>query len=162
MNTTKRKDNLRLYGCLRPKAAFDIYARCAISACMTGPGDASTAMEIRDQALRVWRAVPRTDKVKWDHLFEIRHSNVDIFKKGHELLKLQGMLAKLKPDYNTASKLSTIKHPSINHSMSNSMTSAKFIPHLVSNKGIIKLMRMLRMFILTDQAGSRSQCSSRF
>lgn len=58
---------------------------------MIGPGDASTAMEIRDQALRVWRAVPRSNKVEWDRLFEIRHSNVDIFKKGHELLKIQGV-----------------------------------------------------------------------
>jgi hypothetical protein len=113
VNTSSRKDNVLLYGCRRPKAAFDIYARCAISACMVGPGDESTAMDIRDQAHRIWRGVPRPDKVQWDHLFEARHSNVDIFKKGHELLKKQGMLARLKPDYNTTPKVPTIKQPHI-------------------------------------------------
>jgi len=94
-------------------------------------------MDIRDQALRVWRAVPRSDKVKWDHLFEIRHSNVDIFKKGHELLKGQGMLAKLKPDYNTAPKPSTTQQPCIDDSTSNLMTSAQPVPNQTSNKGMV-------------------------
>jgi len=136
VNTTKRKDNLRLYGCRRPKAAFDIYARCAISECMVGPGDASTAMEIGDQALCVWRSVPRSDKVEWDRLFEIRHSNIDIFEKGHGLLKSQDMLAKLKPDYDTTPKLSTIKQPRINQSTPKSMSSIQNIPAQVSSKSI--------------------------
>lgn len=93
-------------------------------------------MEIRDQALRVWRAVPRSNKVEWDRLFEIRHSNVDIFKKGHELLKIQGMLAKLKPDYNTAPKLSTVKQPRLDRSTPKSMELLQQVPNQVASKSI--------------------------
>lgn len=93
-------------------------------------------MDIRDQALRVWRAVPRSNKVEWDRLFEIRHSNVDIFKKGHELLKVQGMLAKLKPDYNTTPKLSTVKQPRLDRSTPKSVEVAQHFPNQVASKSI--------------------------
>lgn len=93
-------------------------------------------MEIRDQALRVWRAVRRSDKVEWDRLFEIRHSNVDIFKKGHALLKSQGMLAKLKPDYNTTPKGPTLKQPRSNQSTAKMIGPAQHISDQVASKSI--------------------------
>lgn len=85
---------------------------------MVGPGDESTAMDIRDQAHRIWRAVPRYNKVEWDHLFDLRHSDLDIFKKGHDLLRTQGMLARLKPDHlkpdhQVVTDASTSKHEDI-------------------------------------------------
>jgi hypothetical protein len=136
VDTSNRKDNLRIYGCRRPKASFDVYARCAISACMIGPGDESTAMDIRDQAHRIWRSVPRSGKVEWDLLFDMRHSNVDIFKRGHELLKTQGVLAKLKPDYMTATKPLTIKQSRIDPLTPKLLTSTQTVPNQVTSKSI--------------------------
>lgn len=119
---------------------------------MSGPGDANTAMDIRDQALRVWRAVPRSDKVEWDHLFEIRHSNVDIFKKGHELLKGQGMLARLKPDYNTAPKLPAIEQPRIDQSTPKLMSSVQHVPNQVASTSKASSLRF-ETYVLTDCSG---------
>lgn len=104
---------------------------------MVGPGDASTAMEIRDQALGVWRGVRRSDKVEWDRLFDIRHSNVDIFKKGNELLKAQGMLAKLKPDYNTSPKRATVRQPRTDQSTPKSINPVQHVADQVANKSIV-------------------------
>jgi hypothetical protein len=109
VNTSNRNENLRLYGCRQPRTAFDIYARCAISACTVGPGDESTAMDIREQAHRIWRDASRCDKVKWDELFENRHMDANVFKKGHGLLETQGLLAKLRPRYQMVAGPSTAK-----------------------------------------------------
>lgn len=58
MNTSSRKSDLRLYGCRRPKGGFDVFARCAIIACMAAPGDDGIAMDIRAHAQRIWYSVP--------------------------------------------------------------------------------------------------------
>lgn len=109
-------------------------------------------MDIRDQALRVWRAVPRSDKVEWDRLFEIRHSNVDIFKKGHGLLRGQGRLAKLKPDYNTTPNLSAIKQPLIGLSTPKLMSSIQHVPNQVASTSKASSLPFAT-YVLTDCSG---------
>jgi hypothetical protein len=126
---------------------------------MVGPGDESTAMDIRDQAHRIWRGVPRSGKVEWDLLFDMRHSNVDIFKRGHELLKTQGVLAKLKPDYMTATKPLTIKQSRIDPQTPKVLTSTQNVPSQVTSKSIVCSV-IHPMFVLTDQIESRQRHSS--
>ena len=66
-------------------------------------------MDIREQAHRIWRGAPRCDKVKWDELFENRHLDATVFKKGHVLLETQGLLAKLRPSYQIVAGPSTAR-----------------------------------------------------
>lgn len=89
-------NNVRLYGAQQNGKSFDVFARCAISACMPGPGDDVTAVMILDQARLLWRSVSFRDKSEWDCLFAVRHTDPNVFKRGHGLLETQGLLARLR------------------------------------------------------------------
>jgi hypothetical protein len=88
-----------LYGTRKSNGTpFDMFARCAISALMPAPGNISTAMQIREQSLRLWRRVSATDKEDWKILNEARVSDPGVYKKGGRLLETQGHLARRKPN----------------------------------------------------------------
>lgn len=86
----------RLYGTRQLNGKpFDVYARSAISACMPPPGDDLTAMKVRGEALRLWRRVSKDQKKVWRALYEARHSDPRVYRKGLRLLETQGLLAEL-------------------------------------------------------------------
>jgi len=63
---------------------------------MPAPGSEAIASVIRQRATLIWRPYSHCEKAKWEALYKARHTDPDIFKKGNELLKSQGLLAKLK------------------------------------------------------------------
>lgn len=62
---------------------------------MPAPGSEVIASVIRQRAMLIWRPYSHREKAKWEVLYQTRHTDPDIFKKGNELLKSQGLLAKL-------------------------------------------------------------------
>ena len=62
---------------------------------MPPPGDDLTAMKVRGEALRLWRRVSKDQKKVWRALYEARHSDPRVYRKGLRLLETQGLLAEL-------------------------------------------------------------------
>jgi hypothetical protein len=61
----KSLPNVRLYGTSRPKTAFDIFARCTISAWAIVPGPDDDSIKIREHAKVKWLKVPVEQKIAW-------------------------------------------------------------------------------------------------
>jgi hypothetical protein len=94
----KAATNMRLYGTRCPKAAFDIFARCTISAWAAAPHPDDTPTEIRQYALLRWRKVPWEQKSVWQKLFEDRHDPaINVYYTGRRLLLSQDLLKVMVP-----------------------------------------------------------------
>ena len=100
-HTTKSKDNLRVYGTLRPKAPFDIFARCVISAWALAPEQADEPFKIRAHARSKWKKVVvrhTEQRAGWQKLYEARHKpGIDVSALGHRLFLFQNLLQHVIP-----------------------------------------------------------------
>lgn len=95
----KSTTNMRLYGTRCPKAAFDVFARCTISAWAAAPHPDDTSIKIREYALLRWRKVPWEQKSVWQKLHEDRHDPaVDVDYTGRRLLLTQDLLRVMVPE----------------------------------------------------------------
>lgn len=95
----KSATNLRVYGTICPKAAFDIFARCTISAWAAAPHPDDTATKIREYAKIRWRKVPWEQKSAWQKLFEDRYDPAtDLSYTGRRLLLSQDLLKGVVPE----------------------------------------------------------------
>ena len=54
----KATTNMQIYGIRCPEAAFDVFAKCVISAWAAAPHPDDTSTKIREYALLRWRKVP--------------------------------------------------------------------------------------------------------
>lgn len=63
---------------------------------MSAPGSEAIAIKIRKRAMLIWRPCSHREKAEWELLYQNRHTDPDIFQKGNELIRSQGLLAKLK------------------------------------------------------------------
>lgn len=90
---------MRIYGTRCPKAAFDIFARCTISAWAAATHPDDTSIKIREYALLRWRKVPWEQKSVWQKLHEDRHDPaVDVDHTGRRLLLSQDLLKVMVPE----------------------------------------------------------------
>jgi hypothetical protein len=94
----KAATNMRIYGTRQPKTAFDILARCTISAWAAAPHPDDTSTKVREYALLRWRKVPWDQKSVWQKLHEDRHDlATDVAYTGRCLLLSQDLLKAMVP-----------------------------------------------------------------
>lgn len=110
--TQRSLDNLLLYGTLKAKTAFDIFARCAITACANGLGDEKSSVDIRGSAHNVWRRLTHKDKSPWEELFKVRRTDAAVFDKGQKLLESQGLISRIATERARADAASSPTRPS--------------------------------------------------
>lgn len=99
-NTTKSTNNLRVYGTQRPKAPFDIFARCVISAWALAPKPGDEPVKIRAYARSDWPKVGRysEQRAEWQKLYEARHTpDIDVPTLGHRMFLSQSLLQHVIP-----------------------------------------------------------------
>lgn len=99
-NTTKSTNNLRVYGTRRPKAPFDIFARCVISAWALAPKLEDDSVKIRTYARTKWPKLGRysEQRMEWQKLYEARHEpDIDVPALGHQLFVSQALLQHVVP-----------------------------------------------------------------
>jgi hypothetical protein len=90
---------MRIYGTRQPKTAFDILARCTISAWAAAPHPDDTSTKIREYALLRWRKVPWDQKSVWQKLHEDRHDPAtDVAYIGRCLLLSQDLSRAMVPE----------------------------------------------------------------
>lgn len=103
--------NVEQYGTAMVKKAFDIFARCAISACSIAPREDDDPVEIRAHALKAWRKVGYTQKGEWEKLFADRHkADADISNKGHKLLESDQLLPLVIPHFHSRAWVTGSSH----------------------------------------------------
>ena len=144
---------------------------------MPAPADDLMAMQIREQALRLWRRFSFKDKEDCKILNESRVSDPKVYKKGGRLLKTQDLLAGWRPNIAVAANFSDSRqdtpvlavttpvhlktrnvssalHPSCPPSAPARVESARSLPNVATDAdGLQSILHPPQLLIRADRLG---------
>ncbi|KAM0721576.1 hypothetical protein Q7P37_002501 [Cladosporium fusiforme] len=112
-------NTIQQYGVPTVKWTFDIFARCAITACSFAPRDDDDPIEIRRHAHKTWHKIDYSQKSEWEKLFVCRSdANANIFTKGYQLLESNQLLPLVIPHFETRAWITGISRSRTQESLS--------------------------------------------